>query len=104
MFRSGEYLTFHFSSEGVEHLVPLSLLKESRKIHHLIDHENQVHIKHIASSSFDHLTTYLTGNHEKLSKEKITQMIEAAEFLGLKETVKDLSILLRSHLPPKAQE
>lgn len=88
--KGGEYLTFLFPKEDEEHLVPLSLFAKSHKIQHLVDHDNQVRIP-IASDTLHNLTTYLLGKHEELTAERITAMIDAAQILGLMDTVKELT-------------
>ena len=89
--KSGEYLTFLFSKEDEEHLVPLSLFAKSHTIEHLVDHNNHVPIQNIASATFYNLTTYLSGNHQDLTPEKMSALIDAARILGLMDTVKELS-------------
>lgn len=98
--KSGEYLTFLFHHEDEEHLVPLSLFAKSHTIQHLVDHNNQVPIQNIASNTFFNLTTYLTGNHQELTPEKMSAMIDAAKILGLMDTVKELTqFFTREELP-----
>lgn len=87
--RGGEYLTFLFNQEGEEHLVPKSLFEKSHTIQ--ADFNNHITVNHIASSTFFSLTTYLSGNHQELTPQKVSEMIEAAKSLGLFETVKELS-------------
>lgn len=88
--KSGEYLTFLFHHEDEEHLVPRALFAKSHKIEHLVDYNNQVAITNIASSTFFSLTTYLSGNHQELTADKVEELIAAAKSLGLLETVKEL--------------
>lgn len=89
--KGGEYLTFLFHKDGEEHLVPRSLFPNSHKFQHLVDHNNEIKIENIASSTFFDLTNFLSGNHQKVTPEMVQKMIEAATVLGLVDTVKDLS-------------
>lgn len=98
--KSEEYLTFLFHQEDEEHLVPLSLFAKSHTIQHLVDYNNQVPIQNIASATFYNLTTYLAGNHQELTQEKMNAMIDAAKILGLMDTVKELSqFFIHEELP-----
>lgn len=98
--KSGEYLTFIFPKEDEEQLIPLSLFAKSHKIQHLVDHNNQIRIPNIASATLSNLTTYLIGKHQELTPEKMTAMIDAAQILGLLDTVKELTqFFTREELP-----
>lgn len=87
--KGGEYLTFLFNHEGEEHLVPKSLFEKSHTFQ--ADYNNHITVNHIASSTFFSLTTYLSGNHQELTQENVSEMIEAAKSLGLLETAQKLA-------------
>lgn len=106
MFNIGpgkDYVTFHFPNEGQEALVPANLLEKSAVIQQWLSksHDNALVISHIGATTFDNLTAFLAKPSAHHNAPELSDMIKAAQHLGLHDAEKDLQKLFKDTLLKK---
>ncbi len=96
-FSQNEYITFLFSS-GEEHLIPLSLLRDSEKIQEMLasSHDNTLHIKDIASETLSDLVDFIARSESPSELTRLHSMIKGAGTLGLSHVEQKLTQIAKS--------